>query len=124
MDLYHYTNQAGYNAIVTSGVLLPSTDRVIDATYGEGYYFTDLGPSSCERRIADACWQNKFMTFKVEYYIKFNIPYGLAKWCRSNVYLVTTGTMTNFNVLEKGRKPNCSLKTWTSCEKCSLDPKS
>ena len=62
------------------------------------------------------------MTHKVEYYLKFDIPNSFAKWCRQNVYLVVTGTVTNFNVLEKGRKPYCTLKTSTTCENCYLDP--
>jgi len=119
MILYHYTSKIGYDSIGNTNILMPSTDRVMDSTYGEGHYFTDLIPTSCERLIALRCWENKFMTFKVEYYLKLNIPDIAIKRCRTNVFLVSSGAIRNFNLIEKGPKPYCRLKP---CDSCYLDP--
>lgn len=119
MILYHYTSKTGYDGISSTKVLMPSSDLVTDSTYGRGHYFTDMEPTACERQIASYCWQNKFMTFKVEYYLKLDIPDYFVKYCRSHVYLVSAGAVSNFNVLNRGSKPQCTLKP---CERCSLDP--
>lgn len=119
MTLYHYTSKAGYDGISSMNVLMPSTDTVMDSTYGKGHYFTDLEPSTCERQIASYCWQNKYMTFRVQYYLKLDVPDYVVKYCREHVYLVSDGAIKNFNLLGRGEKPECSLKPCTSCH---LDP--
>ncbi|TMQ33917.1 MAG: hypothetical protein E6K70_10495 [Planctomycetota bacterium] len=46
--LYHYTDEAGLNAILTSGFLNPSlasTSRN-DVRYGDGQYLTDIEPDT------------------------------------------------------------------------------
>jgi hypothetical protein len=121
MVLFHYTSKVGYEGINTTRALMPSSDTVTDSTYGLGHYFTDLEPSYCERRIASHCWQNKYMTFKVEYYLKIEIPDHIVKYCRQHVYLVTNGAISSFTVLDKGQKPLCKLKP---CELCQSDPTS
>lgn len=115
MILYHYTSKAGYDGISSTNVLMPSTDTVMDSTYGKGHYFTDLEPPACERQIASYCWQNKYMTSKVEYYLKLDVPDYLAKYCRQHVYLVSDGAIKNFSVLNRGQKPQCALRPCTSC---------
>ncbi len=47
-SLYHYTNEAGVNGIVTSGELRPSLWRVgtKDVRYGNGQYLTNIVPGT------------------------------------------------------------------------------
>ncbi|MCK4352570.1 hypothetical protein KAW65_04090 [candidate division WOR-3 bacterium] len=119
MILYHYTDFVGYNGISSSGNLIPSTDTVVDATYGKGHYFTDLAPTACDKQIMKCCWQNTFMTYRIGYYIKLSIPEVYVKKCpREHVYLVPIGSITKFTLVDKGKKTECSLKP---CEKCSLN---
>lgn len=117
MILYHYTSKNGFDGIGNTNVLMPSTDTVTDSTYGVGHYFTDLDPSNCDRLIALRCWENKFMDFKVNYYIKLDIPDYVLKYCRPNVYLVSSGAVKNFNVLSKGAKQICVLRPCDNCHK-------
>ena len=44
--LYHYTNQAGYNGILKSKVLLPSlrANNPKDARFGDGQYLSNIVP--------------------------------------------------------------------------------
>ncbi|MDD2927684.1 MAG: HYD1 signature containing ADP-ribosyltransferase family protein [Candidatus Omnitrophica bacterium] len=120
MVLYHYTDQSGYDGISSTNTLMPSTDTMTDSTYGKGHYFTDLEPNECERQIASYCWQNKFMTFKVQYYLKLDIPDYVKKYCRPHVYLVPVGILGKFNLLSKGLKQSCDgVKP---CESCRFDP--
>lgn len=119
MVLYHYTDAKGYNGITNTNVLMPSTDSMIDATHGRGYYFTDLSPDKCDRQIAKCCWGNKLFTDRVQYFLTCDIPQGVYQWCKPNVYLVPEGRASNFNLIRKGPKPYCSLKP---CNACSLDP--
>lgn len=121
MILYHYTDARGYNGITSTNVLMPSTDAMIDAAHGPGHYFTDLSPDMCDRLIAKHCWRDKFKTDNVRYFLKCDIPVGIPKPClgQPHVYLVPIGALRNFNLSDKGPKPNCALKP---CDKCRFDP--
>jgi len=46
--LFHYTNQAGYEGILKSGVLNPSTvvRNPNDVRYGDGQYLSDVKPKT------------------------------------------------------------------------------
>ena len=121
MILYHYTDTKGYNGINATNALMPSTDTMVDAAHGPGHYFTDLSPDTCDRLIAKYCRRDKFKTSNVQYYLKCDIPFGIARQCpgQAHVYLVTLGAVRNFNLLEKGLKPSCVLKP---CNACRFDP--
>jgi hypothetical protein len=71
--LRHYTNEAGYNAIMKSQELLPSIG-VKNARYGSGQYLTDLmseGLSSGQvsRRLFGVPWNGS----KVTHFIDINV---------------------------------------------------
>jgi hypothetical protein len=74
--LYHYTNEAGYNAIMESKVLNPSIG-VKNARFGSGQYFTDIEPGTFTKgqtsyRLYGVPWNGSRLT----HYIKLE-PSGL-----------------------------------------------
>ena len=67
--LRHYTSEAGYNAIIESGELLPSIGTK-NARHGTGQYFTDLmeGYTSGQvsKRLFGVPWNNKKLTHFID----------------------------------------------------------
>ena len=68
--LYHYTTEAGYNAIMKSKVLNPSIG-VKNARFGSGQYFTDIVPGTFTKgqtsyRLYGVPWNGSRLT----HYIK------------------------------------------------------
>ncbi|MEV6655401.1 HYD1 signature containing ADP-ribosyltransferase family protein [Streptomyces sp. NPDC051219] len=47
-SLYHYTNEAGHDGIISSGEMRPSlkANNPKDARYGDGQYLTDIRPGT------------------------------------------------------------------------------
>jgi hypothetical protein len=71
--LYHYTNEAGHNGILESGVLLPSTkaNSPKDAFFGDGQYLTDIAPGTerpgqLSRAFLGHPWAGRRFTHYVE----------------------------------------------------------
>jgi hypothetical protein len=68
--LYHYTTEAGYNAIMKSKVLNPSIGAK-NARFGSGQYFTDIVPGAFTKgqtsyRLYGVPWNGS----KLTHYIK------------------------------------------------------
>lgn len=68
--LYHYTNEAGYNAIMKSKVLNPSIG-VKNARFGSGQYFTDIAPGTFTKgqtsyRLYGVPWNGSRLTHYVK----------------------------------------------------------
>jgi hypothetical protein len=64
--LYHYTSEAGYNAIMKSKFLNPSVGAK-NARFGSGQYFTDIAPGVLARgqtsyRLYGVPWNNARLT--------------------------------------------------------------
>lgn len=71
--LTHYTTEQGYNSIMESGELLPSTGP-IHARFGDGQYLTDINPldftaGQVSRRLYGVPWKTNSLT----HYIKIDV---------------------------------------------------
>jgi len=123
MRLFHYTTEKRYYSILNSGRLDPSIDRSVDATYGEGWYFTDLRPGTCEKAIMVSCWQKTTMFQRIRYYLEFDIDDALIRKCRDHVYFVPIHAYISmpgkrFTLVSHGKNPECPLKP---CYRCSFN---
>jgi hypothetical protein len=119
MALYHYTTEMRLQDILGSGKWHPSTDTVHDSTYGEGWYLTDLPPTTCEKVLMQYCWEKSTLHRRVEYYMMVAVVGALAQWVRDHVFLVPRRQGVSFTILHQGKAPECSLKP---CNTCSLNP--
>ena len=115
MALYHYTTERRLEDILGSGTFHPSTDTVHDAAYGEGWYFTDLPPDTCEKILMYYCWQKGTLHRRVRYYLQINVVGGIASRVRDHVYFVPKNPNVSFSVVNRGSTPECPLKPCHSC---------
>jgi len=79
MKVYHYTNKAGYDAIMASGILLASyKGDSDDAAFGNGVYFTRLPPTTGKKALAinnyNNIWATELKNGKVDYWFELVIP--------------------------------------------------
>lgn len=92
ITLYHYTNIDGYTGITRSGKLIPSYRyKTLDASYGDGHYFTDRPPSTYDEELFELWGQE--LPDRVRAYVAFEIDKSLVEWCRDNVYRLPLGTV-------------------------------
>jgi hypothetical protein len=106
--LYHYTDAAGYEAIIGNPVRMGpdreehvkflSSNKALsgDAHYGDGWYFTDIPPFSGDRiKIARALWDSSFEQnlAKTEYFLAFEF-HGNTKIleCRRHVFFISASS--------------------------------
>jgi len=115
MALYHYTTETRHNQILESGVLQPSTNTQTDAAFGEGWYFTDLGPTTCEKVLMKYCWERLTLFQRVKYYFRLQPVGAVAEWRKPYVYFVPLRANVSFTILENGPIPDCSLKPCSTC---------
>lgn len=115
MKLYHYTSKESYEQILAMRELKPSVNSTTDASYGPGWYFTNLGPESCEMNIKIKCWGSNIPQKKIEYYFCFDVPDDGYIPCRENVYLIPLGPQPQWKLESHGKKMECPRKP---CEKC------
>jgi len=106
MVLYHYTTWENGQKILRTRQWFPSTDLVNDSTYGQGYYCTDLDPSTSDLLIALYCWQLRDQIDKVRFYIKIQVPDTWVRRCRDHVYLIPSDAISQIQVLDSGDKPS------------------
>lgn len=71
--LFHYTNEAGYKAITSSGEIFPSIG-IKNARHGPGQYLTDIAPGELtvgqtSRRLYGVPWN----TTKLTHYLEINV---------------------------------------------------
>jgi len=117
MTLYHYTTKESFDKIIETNTLNPSNPWTSqDHTYGDGWYFTDLGPESCDIAIALQCWQTEDSLSRVQYYLKFEIDDSIPTFCRENVYIVKRWDKEKIKYIEGKKIPNCDQYP---CSKCS-----
>jgi len=115
MALYHYTTEMRLEDILASKTWHPSTDTVHDSTYGEGWYLTDLPPTTCEKVLMGYCWQKSTLHRRVQYYMKVAVNGAQPFWVREHVFLVPRRQGVSFTVLEHGDAPECPLKPCNTC---------
>lgn len=117
MIVYHYTTKESSSEITSTGQIRPSNPwTTMDAAYGTGWYFTDLGPDTCEVVIADYCWRNPKALNRVQYYLKFNIDASILERCREHVYMVRKWDKNLIKYLGNYKNKECPSKPCYSCE--------
>ncbi len=115
IKLYHYTTKAAYDEIIRSGRIMPSDPwTTMDASYGRGWYFTDLGPEYCDVCIAEHCWRTQNALVKVDHYLEFDAEQtgvGFLQKCRAYVYMIVRWVTTKLRHVGGGAKPRrrCNL---------------
>ena len=68
-ELYHYTSRKGYDGIMESHELLPSSG-LKNARYGNGQYFTDIIPTDYTKyQISRRLYRVPWNTQKTQYYL-------------------------------------------------------
>ncbi len=121
MPLYHYTTESRHHQILRARNLRPSMDTQHDAAYGEGWYFTDLPPSTCEKILMYYCWQKGTLHRRVDYYFELQVAGGSARQVpyREHVFFVPINPYVSFHINRHGAVPECPLKP---CHSCSINP--
>jgi hypothetical protein len=119
MIIYHYTTKECYDEIRRAGQFRPSSPwTTMDAAYGTGWYFTDLGPDTCDIAVAYHCWQNPDLLERVQYYLSFEIDASILKRCRrEHVYMVNAWDNNLIKYLGGDKNKDCGLKPCHTCEK-------
>ncbi len=120
MIVYHYTTEMGFNEIGRTGQFRVSTPwTTMDATYGTGWYFTDLGPDTCDVAVAYHCWRNTSSSalVRITYYLKFDIEPKLLQKTREHVYMVRSWDKELIKYLGGDKNKDCPSKPCETCDK-------
>jgi hypothetical protein len=120
MRLYHYTTKERHDAIIQSKQLKPSLDAEHDAVSGEGWYFTDLEPATCEKAIMVSCWRKTTLFQRIRYYLLFDIPRYAVRTVRDHIYLVPLDYGEGFHLVDHGENPECPDKPCSDCPQNAL----
>ncbi|OYD17268.1 hypothetical protein CH330_00580 [candidate division WOR-3 bacterium JGI_Cruoil_03_51_56] len=85
MIVYHYTTKEAYDGIISTKQFIPSFfSTALDAVYGEGWYFTDLPPSSSDEELYQLRGQPE--PERIKRYLVFDINSTLLQNTRPHVY--------------------------------------
>ncbi len=116
MILYHYTTKASFDQIQATKTINPSDPwTTMDASFGRGWYFTDLAPSQCNAWTVAYCWRSLSVFNKVEAYLKFDIPGDAVSRCRDHVYMLSVWDK-RINYLEGSLTPGCAAGPCFICD--------
>ncbi len=116
MILYHYTSKESFDKITRTNSLQKSDPwTTMDASYGHGWYLTDLPPDHCDAWKVAHCWRSLSVFSKVRYYLKFDVPDGVYKRCRDHVYMINTWPDT-IKYLEGKEAPKCGKGSCLVCD--------
>ena len=115
MGYYHYTTQTRHDEILKTQTFNHSSDIQNDSTYGIGWYFTDLSPTTCEKTLMHYCWQRGTLHKRVQYYFELEPVGAIAQWKRDHVYFVPAISNVQFKIIRHGAVPECTLKPCHSC---------
>jgi hypothetical protein len=119
MILYHYTSKTAFDEIMRTKKIMSSDPwTTMDASYGRGWYFTDLDPQKCDAWTVAYCWRSVAVFSKVEYYMKFDIPDDIIKNCRDHVYMITAWD-ARIQYMEGEATPKCSKAPCIICDAIS-----
>jgi hypothetical protein len=89
--LFHYTTQAGMLAILSSGILLPSTRarNPHDVRYGEGQYLSDIPPGTMSAaRLSRALIGQPFQGHRFTHYVEIDVRGLPVTRGRAGVYVI------------------------------------
>jgi len=85
MIVYHYTSEDAFNQIMRDSSFRPSSfSTALDATYGEGWYFTDLAPHVPDSELCQI-W-GRCVPERVNRCLVFDIDDSLLQNTRPHVY--------------------------------------
>ena len=116
MILYHYTSKKSFDDILRTNSIIPSDPwTTMDASYGRGWYFTELPPDKCDAWTIAHCWRSVSVFSKVESYLKFDIPDDILKHCRDHVYMIN-GWDNRIKYIEGKETPKCSKAPCALCD--------
>lgn len=100
MIYYHYTSKVGYDEISKTSKFIPSYfSRALDATYGPGWYFTDLTPDKADD-VLYQLWGGPEPD-KTKYYIEFEIDPTWLEYCRPHVWRLRTEYINDIHINTK-----------------------
>jgi hypothetical protein len=104
MIVWHYTSEDALKEIKKTNKFSPSVFKPTDTTYGQGWYVTDLPPSTPIKDLCDYLWTDHSPTFqeKTKAYMKLEINDKYLVPCRPHVYLLKL-EIVNGNVLDVGK---------------------
>lgn len=120
---FHYTDERAYNQIRRTRRFRQSTRFTsMDAAYGNGWYFTDLPPSTDDTTIMQTCWRGGVNPTRLGYYLEFEIDPALAtrtgvhtfvvkKWDSGRIRLVGGGPRPHVRTPEESR-PRLQFRDW------------
>ena len=102
--VWHYTSEDALNDIKKTKQFSPSFFKPTDTTYGQGWYVTDLVPSTPILELCDYLWtdRSQISQEKTKAYIKLEIDDNYLVYCREHVYLLRLESV-NSNVLDIGK---------------------
>jgi len=102
--VWHYTSENALNDIKKTKQFSPSFFKPTDTTYGQGWYVTDLVPSTPILELCDYLWtdRSQISQEKTKAYIKLEIDDNYLVYCREHVYLLRLESV-NSSVLDIGK---------------------
>jgi hypothetical protein len=116
MVLYHYTSKEAFQEIFRTNLIHPSDPwTTMDASYGRGWYFTDMAPDKCDAWTVAYCWRSISEFKKVQCYLKYEIPDDILIKCRDHVYVLYSWN-ARIKYLEGKETPNCGKAPCFRCE--------
>ena len=106
MIYYHYTDKHGYEEISRTNEFKPSYfSQALDATYGPGWYFTDLTPDKADDELYEL-WGGVAESDKTKYYIEFDIDPDVLQHCRPHVWRMEPDKISDDHINIKGAYRN------------------
>ena len=102
--VWHYTTEHAISEIQKTKQFSPSVFKQTDTTYGQGWYVTDLGPTTPILELCDYLWtdRSQISQEKTKAYVKLEIDEKYLVYCRQHVYLLKLESV-NGNVLDVGK---------------------
>ncbi|MBO3763062.1 MAG: hypothetical protein QXS21_00460 [Thermoproteota archaeon] len=93
MIVYYYTSKSEYDQIIRTKEFRPSYFlKVVDASYGEGWYFTDLSPTTPNAVLYSHLWYQP-MPKLVERFLAFDINPNFLQNVRPHVYRLSLNVL-------------------------------
>jgi hypothetical protein len=102
--VYHYTSENAINEIKRTTQFFPSVFKQTDTNFGQGWYVTDLGPSTPIQELCDCLWTDHSLATqeKTKAYVKLEIDDEYLDYCRPHVYLLKLESV-NGSILDVGK---------------------
>jgi len=102
--VWHYTSENAINEIQRTKHFSPSVFKPTDTTYGQGWYVTDLSPSTSILDLCDYLWTDRSQKSqeKTKAYVKLEIDEKYLVYCREHVYLLRLESVSG-DVLDVGK---------------------